>query len=392
MCIFTFQSVFPTISRVNPPDSEQAYALATVAHSLGITRVGIIYSASSFGKSMEQHFNTTCRSLNITVAGTVSVPPDLRTMSTLKQNQATAEAKDELTAVFVNADIRVYLLALEPNDATIVMPTMVSLGLLGPGNIPLLPTALVLLATLSSGLAVQGDVSRYHLHGSIGLFSVTDPVEEGKLWAAWPKNSTDWAALLATSPQTANMSTIPPPIPVRQAITPWAHSAYDGTMFAAKAIAAAWESCQTGTAGKLDLQCVLQFAQNTTLAGITGNITLNSARDRVGYFGVSNIVNRTHQLRGMTIGNRAPQVSAASIVWSDGAAGRSRAPLWGQEAPPETPAPTVALAVTNTRQDKTAIIISGVLAGVLIVLAIGATIHRIYEHRRRRLPADFRKV
>jgi hypothetical protein len=212
------------------------------------------------------------------------------------------------------------------------------------------------------------------------------------LWAAWPQNATTWAALLATQAQAANFTNLSPPLPAY--ISLWSRYVWDGTLFLAKAISAAWTQCEFPPPfyDRPSRQCLMEFIRNTTLNGTTGPIALDEKGDRQSQFAVFNMVDRQRVQTGtLDATHTVAEIDVAQIVWSDGVSNRLTAPTWGQLPHPSTPAPTSSVVFKESESEIT-LYISTVASAVLVLVVFGIVLKRHRKRIRAMKPADFAQV
>jgi hypothetical protein len=318
--------------------------------------------------------------------------------------KATAQASfaARVRTSFMQANVKVYLLAVDGADSQQAVDVLNSTGLLAREYLVLLPSHLVLHGAAPNPTNIsQMTAVQNMLTGSIGIYPVANSVVDAEVWAAWPKNAANWTALLATQAQLANTTHLPPPDPAF--ISPWAKSAWDGTLFLGKAIATAQTECALVApfCDGPDVQCLINTIRNTTLNGATGLITLDNNGDRLVEYGVFNLVNRRMVQTGTVDASQGvADIDVSRIIWSDGVSNRLTAPAWGQQPPPSTPAPTAGTVVTTAASGPHCTLYISVVATVILGLVLVTSAYKkyriVYRKYRSRIekmrPTDFKIV
>jgi len=385
---------FPTHSRMTASTKQEAMALAELAAGLGVQRIGIIYTASTFGQSFRVHFTAKCAALNVAVAATIAVAPILSAPPSQK-SAVLADFTQNLAATFQRENVRVYLVAIDSSDLGPAIIAMNASGRMGPGNVILLPSSGMLLATAPVANPVHA-AGQALLAGSIGVYPSFPSAGQSTalMWGAWPTTADNWTSLLETNAKTANL-TLPQPTTTLARLQPWARYIWDGTFLLARALADSWSECGGGnsSSGHPEIHCLLNRIRSTTVNGTTGDFVLNADGDRLGDFGVFNVHNRQLIPVGALSTSGSLTLNAKAIVWSDGVQNRSAMPSWGQTPHASTPSPTTAVVrESKETQNATAVYVSVGLTLILMVIGVVAAGLRYDAKRRKLRPADFHKV
>jgi len=400
---------WPVVSRVIPDDRHQSKALARVVRDLGWRRVGILYVSSVYGLGVKMAFEDECRTLGVEVVARCVMEPGVD-ITSWRGNRTVSNVARSMARLFNRRNVRVYLVAADESDAIAIGAIIQMSQMHGPGYVPITPAELTLPVTGLISEHPRFDLIfafiRKLLHGSIGLQAEYNPnsVAANRMWAAWPKNTTAWADLLAMAPQSANISAAAEPTNVRNKISVWSYYVFDATMLAARAVADAWAPCGGTLAGKLETGCLLDVLRSTAFNGTTGRVMLNANGDRVGGFSVTNGVGdathevgkvHTKEVANMTTTN----IDTASIVWSDNSTNTSTGPSWGQvtNAPTAVPVavgpPVAASATSETSDDQMTAMYTSVGLAVMLCLVTAYALRRRAEARnRKRQTADFSEV
>jgi hypothetical protein len=341
---------------------------------------------------MTSGFTAACTALNISVVASAGMD-SLAQLTPTQQANAQARFAEEVQTQFTQANVKVYLLAFDDTDVFSAGAILYSIGVLAEGHTVLLPSQLISGSSRNPQNICELAVIQDGLAGSIGIYPVSDPVATAEMWAAWPKNAANWSALLATQQQRVNVTNLAPPDPVYMSLG--AHDAWDGTLFLAKAIAAALVECELMPPfyDRPELKCLVNVIRNTTMNGTNGPIILDSNGDRTGQFGVFNIVNRRRvQIGTVDAPHGVADVGVDQIVWSDGTSNRDAAPAWGQEPHPPTPAPTGVPGESSVSESEKALY-SVIGLSVLLLLSLLIIVFRKHRRKAKKMrPTDFRKV
>lgn len=370
---------------------EEAEALAILTQTLGVSRIGVVYSLNEYGQEVRLAFGQACSSRNISVVASVGVQFGVRLMAPMQQKAVLGDFGLQVETAFREANVKVILVAVDGSDVAQVVNQLNKSAVIGNDTIMILPVTAYTIASLPT--TNPAFIPLQHLFsGSVGILPIADASAADEMWEAFPKNAQNWTAMLNSFHQTNNLS-LPPPIMYRPFLSSWAKYAWDGTILLTKAITRAWTECVVDDLGHAEPLCLLEIIRNTTINGTTGAIDLDSAGDRRGSFGVFNMYNRVSSAVGSVDTLGGATVNFRSITWSDGSTNAMTAPAWGQDTLAPTPAPTVVVQTTTQRaESQTAVITSAVLTLVLMLVGVGAVV-RFYDMKRRQLrPADFRKV
>ena len=155
---------FPFFSRVVAPDSYEAPYMAKMVRAIGWNHVAILHGSENYGKSFAASFASQCPAENITVVLTHEFVSFTSTQDQLRAPLERIRA----------SGARVILLAATSVDAYAVIKAADALGLTGPstGYTWLGPDGWM---SLSHFQGAQAD-ARNIMHGTLGLFPVTEPL------------------------------------------------------------------------------------------------------------------------------------------------------------------------------------------------------------------------
>jgi hypothetical protein len=352
-----------------------------------------VYSKDTYGNDMKAGFTSACNDLNISVIATAALE-FTQLLTPTQAATAVASFAADVSSNFIRMNVKVYLFAIDGSDIIRAAFALRSIGFLTAGSTALLPSHMTLLGASPNPQNVSAITAVQNmLTGSIGIYPVSDTTAIGKLLAAWPENTTDWGALLATQTQLANTTHLAPPQPGE--ISLWSRNAWDGTLLLAKAISTAWVQCEYPPpfSDRPARQCLVDIIRNTTLNGTTGPIALDEVGDRLGQFGVFNMVNRQRVQTGTFGTDLVAEIDVAQIVWSDGVSNRLSAPVWGQLPHPSTPAPTSGVVFQESvSESETTLYISTVASVVLVLVVFGIALKRHRKWIKKNRPADFKQV
>jgi hypothetical protein len=352
-----------------------------------------VYSKNTYGNDMKAKFTSACTDLNISVVATAALEyTQLHTPT--QAASAVASFAADASSNFIRMNVKVYLFAIDDGDIIRAAFALRSIGFLTAGSTALLPSHLILLGSSPNPQNIsEVTMAQNMLTGSIGIYPVSDSTAIGKLLAAWPENTTDWAALLATQTQLANTTHLAPPL--LGDISLWSRDAWDGTLLLAKAISTAWVQCEHPPpfSDRPARQCLVDMIRNTTLNGTTGPIVLDEVGDRLGHFGIFNMVNRQRVETGTFGTDMVADIDVAQITWSDGVTNRLTAPPWGQQPHSSTPAPTAGVVIKESvSESEITLYISTVASGVLMLVVFGIALKRHRKRIKKNRPADFKQV
>lgn len=389
------QTNYPTFSRLTAPNRQEALALAQIAASIGVTRVGLVYTANTYGQDMRAGFITECAARNISVVASASVPRLRELSETLKAN-AISDFEQAVRTAFHRENVKVYLFALDVADINHGLPALQRASVVGKGHTILLPSTHTLFMSLGTlaqaSLQAQYDQQKAWLHGSIGIYPVTSSTAFNTMAASYPGSAGLWSALLNTSNQTASLTSLPLP-DTSQYFGLWGTLVWDGTLFLGKAIGAAYKTCALSASGHPEVLCLIDSIRNATLNGTTGEIVLDTKGDREGRYGVYNVVNGTKALVGSVSPTIGARINIPSILWSDNSTNRQTSPAWGQAPHPATPSPTVAAPSVLHSKDKTTVLsLSVAVGGLFILVAVAYASHHQYQKHKKLQPTNFKKV
>jgi ABC-type branched-subunit amino acid transport system substrate-binding protein len=384
---------FPTFSRITAANRDEVPVIAQMVSLLGLTRVGIVYSRDTYGNDMKAEFTSACTDLNISIVATAALEYTQLLTPTQKATAVASFAAD-VSSKFIQMNVKVYLFAIDGGDIVPAAFALRSVGFLTAGSTALLPSHMMLFGSSpnpqnDSAITTVQDM----LTGSIGIHPISDTTAIGELLAAWPENTTDWAALLATQIQLANTTHLAPPLPGD--ISLWSRDAWDGTLLLAKAISTAWVQCEHPPpfSDRPARQCLVDIIRNTTLNGTTGPIVLDEVGDRLGHFGIFNMVNRQRVETGTFGTDMVADIDVAQITWSDGVTNRQTAPMWGQQPHSTTPAPTSGVVFKESvSESEITLYISTVASVVLVLVVFGIALKRHRKWIKKNRAADFKQV
>jgi hypothetical protein len=386
------------------PDRFQSIAMARIAQNFGWARVGLVYATDDAGIALKTGFETECALLGIAVVATVAVPTGLDWTSNVGEAMI-GDIAESLSLRFSRENVRTYYLAVPKlEDLYVALSAANVSGVIGPEYNIMAPSFSVAVPWTPTTAAFQT-----LLNGAVGVFPDVNETSASAdlMWDAWPKNDANWTALLETSPVSLEQRATLLPDLNRDDIGLFSHVTWDATFFAAKAIAASFESCSANAPGtdqhtgidRLDIACVTSAIRATEINGTTGEVRLDAAGDRFGAYGVFNGVFNESKHRWVRVGLIQDFVIADSVeidipamVWSDGTSGRTTGPQGGQQTHPPTQAPVVDQPSGESGDDTLLVATIAVLFTALVLVGIAFAVRTEHIRRATGRPADFRKV
>eukprot|EP00038_Savillea_parva_P028024 m.62773 g.62773 ORF g.62773 m.62773 type:complete len:1178 (+) comp8112_c0_seq1:261-3794(+) len=386
--------LFPYFSRIISPRRFEAYSLLRIAVLVGLSRFGIMYPSNSFGTYSVGLLQTLADTLGVEIPATVAVPTQVDITTDIGQ-YVVNDVAASMTRSFIPANIKVYLILVEPEDIYTALAAANQSGIIGPGHLILLPGDLL-------SMTPNPDFMDLHrlLAGSLGVFSTleTESEEANAMWSEWPDSDASWTDLLSDVPD-INPADFERPTDMRADVNFFTHYVWDAVHVAAIAIASSWHLCASSEGGlRLNATCVQDQIEDRVpfpYMGQTGLINFNIYGDRQAFFSIYNWIDEGNTKRiGSFVFRSAGsdiEFNTSDIVWSDGVTNRTTLPSWGQQLL-STPSPTPQGAGSASDNEQVYLYVSVALALILIIAVIVAAAE--YERRKRNLerPADFRKI